>query len=126
EVGEDLGLEEHVTSETGQAKGPAVAVASLVVAAEVVLGVADAVPDSRLALPVPRLLQGRQCLAAELEGLIKFAEVRVMPADAVDGVGLPDGVPGLPVEVEGGARVADGIVVLVQLVIDGTELHNGH
>src|ERR1051326_1861318 len=101
QVGEDLGFVETVTEFPEQTQCALVTVGGVAMVADLVLDVAEAVPDVCLAAAVPQLMVQGQGLPAERAGLLGLAEQRVAIADGVERSGLPGSVPGGPEQAEG-------------------------
>ena len=84
EMGEHLGFLVAVAEFPEDIQSATVAVGGVGEVAELVLGVAEAVPGVRLAEPVAQLEAQRKRLSAEGPGLLVGAEPGVAPADIVD------------------------------------------
>jgi hypothetical protein len=84
---------------------------SLVVAAEVVVGVAEAVPGVGLSVRVSEPFVDLERLVAGGDGLLEVSELGVVPADHVKGLGLPAGVVDGSAELERLAGVVKRLVV---------------
>jgi hypothetical protein len=110
EVGEKGGLVVAVVL-PGQVDGVLVAGDGLVVLAEVVVGVADAVPGNGLPVAVAEFLVQGEGLLAGGEGLPVIAELSVEPAAVVEGSGLPRPVTGGLEQVERQPGVVEGFSV---------------
>src|SRR5947209_6495976 len=96
EVSEGDGFVVAVAEFPEEAAGLPVAGDRLGVPAEVVVGVAKAVPGVRLSDVVVEFLEQHEGLPAGGERLLVVTEPGVIPADVVEGVGLPTPIVGGP------------------------------
>ena len=97
-----MGLQTH-TAVAEEAEGLLVARCGVIQAAELVFGVAEAVPGLGLADAVADMAVQGEGLLAERPSLLGAAEKDVIPADGVEGEGLAGLVGGIPEQAEGRA-----------------------
>lgn len=113
EVGEAGGLVEAVVGLVEQVDGLPVARDGLRVLAEVPLDVAEAAPGVGLPVEIPDLLDQREGLPAVVESRPRvIAKSDLVPADVVEGDGLPEPVVHGPVVRERLAGVTERLPVL--------------
>lgn len=84
-----------------EVKSLLIAGGGVLIAAEVMMDVAEAVESVGQAAAIPQFsLQGK-CLLAQGQGLVLVSELAAIPADVIERVGLPGAVPGGEVQAEG-------------------------
>jgi hypothetical protein len=107
EVVERIGFVIPVAEFPAEIEGSLIAGDGLLVAAELVMDVAKAVPGALFPVAFPKVLDRGQSLLAVGEGFLVVAEFGVTVADVIKDHHLPGLVSGGTVQVEGSQRVAE-------------------
>ena len=120
-MGEDLGFLVPVSEVAEQVQGVPLAGDGLIVMAEVMVGVAQAVPGGGLALPVAEFAQQDEGVLAVEERPRVVAEQGMVPADRVQGPGQSVLVAGGPEQLERLQVVGERLVVTALNLQDDAE-----